>query len=346
MKMRNPSLILIFSVWGVFASIHDCWDDEKLRRMNVAPARGGDSGDPALSKFSNLVKCLSQEQSKTPGNQLDDNWGKWSNVAKGQFLPSWQNKPTVVPLGNNWPTGMNENHNRAGESWPAYQQPKPGVHPDDWGRSPSMDSNPDSSWTRRGKPADPPPGWSFGQETPSTNFHERKPYRERDEVEYAPGRKDTAWNPPPPIEPIHERERDYVMITNDDTTALSLSRKYGYAIMVLSVVVLAVLMVATIFCCSSSNSTMSQPANQHQVPIGPFDTFSIYSYKGGGIGGGGGVGAGLDTLRSTGTLGGMSLHTETLKSSRSIGSRSSPQYRVSDIDPEFVRRFEKENIHY
>lgn len=332
---------------------------------------GGDSGDPALSKFSNLVKCLSQEQSKTPGNQLDDNWGKWSNVAKGQFLPSWQNKPTVVPLGNNWPTGMNENHNRAGESWPAYQQPKPGVHPDDWGRSPSMDSNPDSSWTRRGKPADPPPGWSFGQETPSTNFHERKPYRERDEVEYAPGRKDTAWNPPPPIEPIHERERDYVMITNDDTTALSLSRKYGYAIMVLSVVVLAVLMVsikqfawsivsmpsrnqftyisfqvATIFCCSSSNSTMSQPANQHQVPIGPFDTFSIYSYKGGGIGGGGGVGAGLDTLRSTGTLGGMSLHTETLKSSRSIGSRSSPQYRVSDIDPEFVRRFEKENIHY
>ena len=46
-----------------------------------------------------------------------------------------------------------------------------------------------------------------------------------------------------------------------ELTAVSLERKYSYAIMALSVVVLAVLMVATIFCCNSSNSTMAQAAN-------------------------------------------------------------------------------------
>ena len=77
--------------------------------------------------------------------------------------------------------------------------------------------------------------------------------------------------------------------------------------------------VATIFCCNSNNSTMSQAANQN-LPVNQYDTYSIYSYKGGA--GGPGVG---DTLRSTGTLGGMSMHTETLKS---VQSRGSPQYRV------------------
>ena len=103
----------------------------------------------------------------------------------------------------------------------------------------------------------------------------------------------------------------------------------------------------TVFCCGSSNSTMNQAATA--IPAGAggqFDNYSIYSY--------GGKGGTLnphhatltaDTLRSTGTLGGMSLaQTETLKSTRSMASRASPQYRVSDIDPDFARRF-KDNQH-
>ena len=88
---------------------------------------------------------------------------------------------------------------------------------------------------------------------------------------------------------------------------------------------------------------MSQAANPNALPVNAYDTYSIYSYKGG-AGGGGGVPLPADTLRSTGTLGGMSMHTETLKSTRSAMG-ASPQYRVSDIDPDFARRF-KDNQQY
>ena len=157
-----------------------------------------------------------------------------------------------------------------------------------------------------------------------------------------------------------------------ELTAVSLERKYSYAIMALSVVVLAVLMVATIFCCNSSNSTMAQAANARAalaaqnatsasgaLPPGnscnagmmggtQFDNYSIYSCKGGAgtIGTFGhaahpsGGGGGMDTL------GGASLRTETIKSTRSMASRASPQYRVSDIDPDFARRFDRDNHHY
>ena len=46
------------------------------------------------------------------------------------------------------------------------------------------------------------------------------------------------------------------------------------------------------------------------------------------------------------TLGGASLRTETIKGTRSMASRASPQYRVSDIDPDFARRFDRDNHHY
>ena len=99
--------------------------------------------------------------------------------------------------------------------------------------------------------------------------------------------------------------------------------------------------VATIFCCNSSNSTMSQAANPNALPVNQYDTYSIYSYKGGATG----TMMPADTLRSTGTLGGVSMHTETLKSTRSMASRASPQYRVSDIDPDFARRLKQEQHH-
>ena len=69
---------------------------------------------------------------------------------------------------------------------------------------------------------------------------------------------------------------------------------------------------------------MSQAANQTLAVPAQGDNYSIYSYK-----------AGMDTL------GPMSLHTETIKSTK---SRASPQYRVSDIDPEYARRYEGEKL--
>ena len=79
---------------------------------------------------------------------------------------------------------------------------------------------------------------------------------------------------------------------------------------------------------------MSQPATQ-AIPIGA-DSYSIYSYtnpKGGSID------IGSDTMR-TGTIGlGDTLRTQTLQSHRG----PSPQYRVSDIDPDFARRFAQDN---
>ena len=83
---------------------------------------------------------------------------------------------------------------------------------------------------------------------------------------------------------------------------------------------------------------MSQAANAN-LPVNQFDTYSIYSYKGGAGGGGGNGGGVADTLRSTATLG---PYGDTMKS---VQSRGSPQYRVSDIDPDFARRF-KENQQY
>lgn len=82
------------------------------------------------------------------------------------------------------------------------------------------------------------------------------------------------------------------------------------------------LQVSAIFCCNSSNSTMSQAATT--VAIQPPDTFSIYSYNNKPM-------LGSDTLRS------MPLGTETMRST------ASPQYRVSDIDPDFARRFREEH---
>ena len=133
-------------------------------------------------------------------------------------------------------------------------------------------------------------------------------------------------------------------INDEESHEMSRNRQYGYAIMACAVVALAVLMVrlsalciatvknvtsfhfqvSAIFCCNSSNSTMSQPATQ--VTVQPPDTFSIYSYSKQPV---------TDTLRS-GPLG------DTLRGGVET-MRASPQYRVSDIDPEFARRFREEH---
>ena len=165
--------------------------------------------------------------------------------------------------------------------------------------------------------------------------------------------------------PGAQQGTDAILIQDNETKQ---NRMYGYIIMASSVVVLAVLMVImflqirqckicypnmfcseqiiqtvkfrfteqvfTIFCCNSSNSTMSQPATQ-AIPAGA-DSYSIYSYtnpKGGSID------IGSDTMR-TGTIGlGDTLRTQTMQSQH---RGPSPQYRVSDIDPDFARRFQQD----
>ena len=167
--------------------------------------------------------------------------------------------------------------------------------------------------------------------------------------------------------PGAQQGTDAILIQDNETKQ---NRMYGYIIMASSVVVLAVLMVIifckscnatfatllymscseqniqnvtfrfigqvfTIFCCNSSNSTMSQPATQ-AIPAGA-DSYSIYSYtnpKGGSID------IGSDTMR-TGTIGlGDTLRTQTMQSQH---RGPSPQYRVSDIDPDFARRFQQDH---
>ena len=74
--------------------------------------------------------------------------------------------------------------------------------------------------------------------------------------------------------------------------------------------------------------------------MGSGDNYSIYSYKqdlAAAMAGGGPGPVGSDTMRSTAIdshLGVVGTHT--------LQSRASPQYRVSDIDPEYARRYHRE----
>ena len=85
---------------------------------------------------------------------------------------------------------------------------------------------------------------------------------------------------------------------------------------------------------------MSQPANQGPggpgaIGSGAGDNYSIYSYKQDLAAAMGPPGS--DTMRSTAIdshLGVVGTHT--------LQSRASPQYRVSDIDPEYARRYHRE----
>lgn len=53
-------------VASTIASVYDCWDPEKLTRMNF-PVSHQEANDPNLGKFSKLLKCVMQQQSKQPG---------------------------------------------------------------------------------------------------------------------------------------------------------------------------------------------------------------------------------------------------------------------------------------
>lgn len=230
-------------------------------------------------------------------------------------------------------------------------QPSPGVHPDDWDRGGNHRRDPDPDYARRDD-------WNQNNIPEDEDRRRRKNNRRRQKeerrrlkeqqqddmyqqqawppVEMAgpkPGQQPQPGDNGSPISAGSGRTDDFVLITDEDAATMSLHRKYGYAVMALCVVVLAVLMVSTIFCCNSSNSTMNQPTT-HQGPIPPMDNYSLYSYKAGM-----GVPAVSDTLRSGTLRTGSLTKMDTLPSTGTLPCRGSPQYRVSDIDPDFERRF-------
>lgn len=324
-------LTLLTTYQHVSASIYDCWDPEKLNRMTFK-LNNQDASDPNLDKFSKMVRCLMKEQTNEPGGLGSVNWNQWQSVANtGNFAPSWNNKPEWTRPGS---PGSNTNWNQPQQpQQPQQGQPRPGVHPEDWD-GPRRDNIP--------PPPQQPPDWAKKPDRRRNRGHRRKPGDDQlmgpqpqPEMPQQP-----SVGPPPSMQqvPIDGQWGDAaVVVDKEEAAAISLNRQYGYAIMACAVVILAVLMVAAIFCCSSSNSTMSQPATQGIVQVAaPADTFSIYSYNNQKQ-----PVVGTDTLRSSATLG-DSLRTETLRSTQ---SRASPQYRVSDIDPEFVQRF-RESQHY
>lgn len=142
----------------------------------------GEEADPGLSKFAKMMQCL---QAQSSGGSIGNNWNQ---APGGSFIPNWEvNNPNSLNKNpnNDWSRpGLNHNPNANPNINPKYGpddwrqrerlnnpnsqlnnpnpngygpgQPQPGVHPDDWGRINVGPSEP--SWTRRGKPAEPPPG--------------------------------------------------------------------------------------------------------------------------------------------------------------------------------------------
>lgn len=367
----------------ISGSIHDCWDADKLNRMNFQN-RNDPNPDPGLNQFAKMVKCLTQQQGRDLGeNSLNNQWNQFANFAQGAGQNQYNNN-------NNPYNNQNRDWNNRGG------QPKPGVHPDDFDPRGIPMPGPVDNWNRRGPEALPPPSrpptrdpmgggdrgnWGKDREVRRRDREQRRRDREHEKQNRRKNQNNNnnnnnnmnnnnmnnkqslpidpmismtdsprLWNNNQPqpggmgmdlqqggtLDPL---ARDLPPLMNQEEAA---SRKYGYIIMAMSVIVLAVLMVVTIFCCNSSNSTMAQSAaaaNAAQMaPVNQFDTYSIYSFKGDHA-----TGTmsrpmlAADTLRSTGTLGGL-YASETMK------SRNSPQYRVSDIDPEYARRFK--DSHY
>jgi len=346
------------------ASIHDCWNPEKLNRMKF-PVSQQEANDPSLGKFSKLLKCMMREQAKEPGGLNNMDWSQWQNVAGSGQFPNQQNGQ------QNWNNQMrNQNPGwiRPGQqqpqpNWPGQQQgqpqqpggqgqPRPGVHPEDWNNNnrvppPPPNGPPPGSngWPPQQPPGrpppppnGPPPGWDEQMKNSNNDGNRRKNRRKQQQNNFNSDDMQPVMIPSPDpsmgpggmmnVPGLNEPQwgSNVGVVTEDPE--MTRNRQFGYAVMACAVVALAVLMVSAIFCCSSSNSTMSQPATQ--VSVQPPDTFSIYSYSKQPV-------VTSDTLRS-GPLA-DTLRNETLL--RDTGA--SPQYRISDIDPEFARRFREEH---
>ncbi len=339
-----------------------------------------EANDPNLGKFSKLLKCLTREQ-KQPGGLSARDWNQWQAGQFPQGWnnqnPGWTRPGVNNQNNNNWDNynnNNNNNNNNNQNNMPRQNQPMPGVHPDDFRRNNGMPNNQNNMWNNNMNnmnnrppppqgPQGPPPEWEKEQRRRNKNQRRKNQGGGNQNNMNQQNNPLNTMQPPPPPGPgssmmpmMNMNNMDpgspgswggsMGAINDLDSQEQIINRQYGYAIMAAAVVILGVLMVksltkitlvfviwrffgffqvSAIFCCSSSNSTMAQPATT--VTVNPPDTFSIYSYNKQPV-------IGSDTLRSGPMLG---VNTETMRSA------ASPQYRVSDIDPDFARRFREEH---
>ena len=130
-----------------------------------------------------MMQCL---QSQSSVGAIGTNWNQAPGGRAVSFIPNWKaNNPNSLNRDNaankDWSRpGLNHNPNSnpkyGPDDWRKRDrlnnpninpntnpngygpggQPQPGVHPDDWGKINVGPS--ETSWTRRGMPAEPPPG--------------------------------------------------------------------------------------------------------------------------------------------------------------------------------------------
>lgn len=116
---------------SLIAASSDCWNKDRLAKMkfDLSP---GEKRDPNLAQFSNLVKCLEQEQGRSSGVGNMD-WRQWQNVAQSNDLSNVWNRqtPAWTRPGDQRPPMQGPGYNQGYNNNPSGQ-PRPGVHPDDW----------------------------------------------------------------------------------------------------------------------------------------------------------------------------------------------------------------------
>merc|ERR1712072_1278652 len=112
------------------ASATDCWNPDRLSKMkfDMSP---GEQQDPNLNQFSNLIKCLNQEQGRSGGVGNMD-WRQWQNVAQSNDLSNVWNRQTTPPWlrpGDQRPPMRGPGYNQGNQGYNNNPggQPRPGV---------------------------------------------------------------------------------------------------------------------------------------------------------------------------------------------------------------------------
>ncbi len=241
------------------------------KMLKCLAAQGGNSGFGSASGGPGGSGTWNQWNSVANTGQFVPNWNVQQGGGGGRG----------VGAGGSGPIGMGKQPDWRTPGWPGaggqqHQQPLPGVHPDDYGTRGMM--KPQRPWQPGNQPptviagADAAESGIWGKEKkisggdlddgggrrrrPSSRNRRPPPEkggnkrRNDDHSTLAPPQPPPlvevpTWQDPIDQPPLRQPSDGYMVHMNpEETAAVSLSRKYGYAIMALSVVVLAVLMVS------------------------------------------------------------------------------------------------------
>jgi hypothetical protein len=266
-----------------------------------------EANDPSLGKFSKLLKCLMQQQSKEPGGLSNMDWSQWQAVAGGgQFPPQGQNVPGWNP--NQQPPGwmrpgQQQPQQPPQQQWPPNQpnqpggsQPRPGVHPDDWNgnnpnpvppmQPPMSPPGSGNGWPpqqqRPPPPNGPPPGWEDGRNRNNNDGNRKKNRRKQQQQNFdlddsgmipSPGpsldNNNNGLMNPPPTGP--QWGTNVGAVNDEESRTMSRNRQYGYAVMACAVVALAVLMVINLVFHAHEHGNYLN----HVIPIAGFGHFLL-----------------------------------------------------------------------